>query len=179
VSEAARDRKLQDLDPTSHSDRAGSQRQQPSSGLDHSCRSGTGQPRDWARMTPDTTNNSETLRQIAIKSYTSLPIQECTRCSVRSRSTVGQSSAQPLKRSCAVGSPRLESLLPVMRWEVIPLFRASHIRRAICEVLRSSAGSRTSVWSSKMRRPGFARPSGRVSGPGHSVFAPGGGIPGS
>jgi hypothetical protein len=60
-------RKLQALDPTSHSDRAGSQRQQPSSGLDRSRRSGTGQPRDWARMTPDTTNNSETLRQIAIK----------------------------------------------------------------------------------------------------------------
>src|SRR5260370_8021525 len=60
-------RKLQALDPTSHSDRAGSQRQQPSSGLDRSRRSGTGQPRDRARMTPDTTNNSETLRQIAIK----------------------------------------------------------------------------------------------------------------
>ncbi|MDT7813667.1 MAG: hypothetical protein QOJ42_3583 [Acidobacteriaceae bacterium] len=60
-------RKLQALDPTSHSDRAGSQRQQPSSGLDRSRRSGTGQSRDWARMTPDTTNNSETSRQIAIK----------------------------------------------------------------------------------------------------------------
>jgi hypothetical protein len=35
--------------------------------LHRSRRSGTGRPRDWARMTPDTTNNSETLRQIAIK----------------------------------------------------------------------------------------------------------------
>src|SRR5271163_89265 len=38
-----------------------------SSGRDRRRRSSTGQPRDWARMTPDTTNNSETLRQIAVK----------------------------------------------------------------------------------------------------------------
>jgi hypothetical protein len=42
-------------------------KQQPSSGLDRSRRRGMGQPRDWAGMTPNTTNNSETSRQIAIK----------------------------------------------------------------------------------------------------------------
>jgi hypothetical protein len=60
-------RELPTLDSTSHSDRTGSQRQRPSPSLELGRRSSEGQPRYWAQLKPDTPNNSETLRQMAIK----------------------------------------------------------------------------------------------------------------
>jgi hypothetical protein len=60
-------RKLQALDSTSHTDRAGSDRQRSLPGLDRGGRGGAGKPRYRARMMPTTPSNSETLRQIAIE----------------------------------------------------------------------------------------------------------------
>src|SRR5258705_5091288 len=53
-------RKLQTAHSAPDSDRAGSRRQRPSSGLDSGRRSGAGQPRHRPRMTSTTPNNSET-----------------------------------------------------------------------------------------------------------------------
>ena len=50
-------------------------RHKPSLSLERSRRSGAGQPRHWAGLESDTPNNSETLRQIAIKA-TGMPFSK-------------------------------------------------------------------------------------------------------